>query len=329
MLKYRTMQTILVTGSAGFIGWATCDLLLKKDFIVIGIDNINDYYDPKIKELRLNSLKKYENFIFYKGDIEDLDTLRKIFKSHKIEGIINLAARAGVRASVENPWGYLDTNVKGTINLLECVKDFNVKVFVLASTSSVYGDTDKIPFKVSDFTDKPLAPYPASKKSAELFCYSYHYLYGINTIIPRYFTVYGPFGRPDMSIFRFIKKIDSGEPITVYGDGRQKRDFTFIEDIAEATVSCLNLEGFKILNLGNDNPVELIYVINLIEKLLGKEAEIQWQPRHPADIFATWADITEAKQYIGWIPKVSIEEGISKTVQWYKEYRDLLKDIKI
>lgn len=323
------MQTILVTGSAGFIGWATCSLLLKKGITVIGIDNINDYYDPKIKQLRLNELKNFKNFIFYKADIEDFENLKRIFKAYKIDAVINLAARAGVRASVENPWGYLDTNVKGTINLLECIKDFNIKTFVLASTSSVYGQTDKMPFKVSEPTDKPLAPYPASKKSAELFCYSYHYLYGINTIIPRYFTVYGPFGRPDMSIFRFIKKIDSGEPITVYGDGKQKRDFTFVEDIAEATVACLNLEGYKTMNLGNDRPVELIYVINLIEELLNKKAKINLQPRHPADIFATWADISEAKQYIGWSPKVSIEEGISKTVQWYKENRDLLKDIKI
>lgn len=323
------MQTILVTGSAGFIGWATCNLLLQNAFVVIGIDNINDYYDPKIKELRLSGLKKYENFIFYKGDIEDIETLRKIFKSHNIDAIINLAARAGVRASVENPWGYLDTNVKGTINLLECSKEYNIKTFVLASTSSVYGYTEKIPFHVSDFTDKPLAPYPASKKAAELFCYSYHYLYGINAIIPRYFTVYGPFGRPDMSIFRFIKKIDNDEPITVYGDGKQKRDFTFIEDIAYATVLCLKLDGYKILNLGNDRPVELIYVINLIEEQLNKRAKIEWKDRHPADIYATWADLTEAKQYIGWSPKISIEEGIKKTVQWYRENRELLKDIKI
>ncbi|HHW20011.1 MAG TPA: GDP-mannose 4,6-dehydratase [Thermodesulfovibrio thiophilus] len=323
------MQKILVTGSAGFIGWATCRLLLNKGATVIGIDNLNDYYDPKIKELRLADLKTFQNFIFYKIDIECFEILKNIFQLHKIESVINLAARAGVRASVENPWGYLDTNVKGTINLLECVKNYGVKTFIHASTSSVYGDTDQMPFKVSDNTDKPLAPYPASKKSAELFCYSYHYLYGVNTIIPRYFTVYGPFGRPDMSIFRFIKKIDYGEPITVYGDGKQKRDFTFVEDIAEATVSSLNLEGYKIFNLGNDNPVELIYVINLIEKLLGKKAQIQWQPRHPADIYATWADIQEAKNFIGWSPKVSIEEGIEKTVHWFRENRELLKNIKI
>lgn len=323
------MQTILVTGSAGFIGWATCKLLLKRGINVIGIDNISDYYDTKIKHLRIQTLKENKNFVFYEDDIENLKALKSIFNSHKIEGIINLAARAGVRASVENPWGYLDTNVKGTINLLECVKDYGVEVFVLASTSSVYGDTDRMPFRVSDTTDKPLAPYPASKKAAELFCYSYHYLYGINTIISRYFTVYGPFGRPDMSIFRFIKKIDIGEPIVVYGDGKQKRDFTYVEDIAEATVLCLNLKGYKVLNLGNDRPVELIYVIKIIEDLLGKKANIEWQKRHPADIYATWADITEARDYLGWRPKVSIEEGIRKTIDWYKENREILKDIKI
>lgn len=323
------MHTILVTGSAGFIGWATCNLLLKKGFKVIGIDNINDYYDPKIKELRLSTLKNYKNFTFLRADIENLSVLREIFNTNKIDGVINLAARAGVRASVENPWGYLDTNVKGTINLLECIKEKNVKVFILASTSSVYGDTEKIPFNVSQTTDKPLAPYPASKKSAELFCYCYHYLYGINTIIPRYFTVYGPFGRPDMSIFRFIKKIDSGEPIVVYGDGTQKRDFTYIDDIAEGTVLCLNLEGYKVLNLGNDSPVELRYVINLIEELLHKKAEIQWQPKHPADIHATWADISEAKKYLGWSPTVTIEEGIKRTVDWYLENKEALSIIKI
>lgn len=323
------MHTILVTGSAGFIGWATCKLLLSKGLKVIGIDNINDYYDPKIKELRLKNLEEYEKFIFYRGDIENLSTLRTIFNSHNVDGIINLAAKAGVRASVENPWGYLDTNVKGTINLLECAKDYHVRVFVLASTSSIYGDTDKMPFRVSDFTDKPLAPYPASKKSAEVFCYSYHYLYNMNIIIPRYFTVYGPFGRPDMSILRFINKIDMGEPITVYGDGKQKRDFTYIDDIAEATVLCLNLEGYKILNLGNDRPVELVYVINLIEEEMGKKAQIKWQPRHPADVYSTWADISESREYIGWYPKVSIEEGIKRTINWYKENIELLRNIKI
>lgn len=323
------MLTVFVTGSCGFIGWATSRLLLERGYIVVGIDNMNDYYDPKIKELRYKDLVKFENFIFYKSDIEDIESLKGIFKNHKINAVINLAARAGVRASVENPWGYLDTNVKGVINLLECMRNFGIKTIVHASTSSVYGQRQTVPFKTTDSTDAPLAPYPASKKASEVFCYCYHYLYGLNTIIPRFFTVYGPFGRPDMSIFKFIKRIDSGEPITVYGDGKQKRDFTFVDDIAEATVRCLNLEGYKILNLGNDRPVELIYVINIIEELLGKKAKIQWQPPHPADVYTTWADISETKYLIGWTPKVTIEEGLRKTVNWYRENREILREIKI
>lgn len=323
------MLTVFVTGSCGFIGWATSRLLLERGYIVVGIDNMNDYYDPKIKELRYKDLAKFENFIFYKSDIEDIESLKEIFKNHKINAVINLAARAGVRASVENPWGYLDTNVKGVINLLECMRNFGIKTIVHASTSSVYGQRQTVPFKTTDSTDAPLAPYPASKKASEVFCYCYHYLYGLNTIIPRFFTVYGPFGRPDMSIFKFIKRIDSGEPITVYGDGKQKRDFTFVDDIAEATVRCLNLEGYKILNLGNDRPVELIYVINIIEELLGKKAKIQWQPPHPADVYTTWADISETKYLIGWTPKVTIEEGLRKTVNWYRENREILREIKI
>lgn len=323
------MQTILVTGCAGFIGWATSILALKKNMQVIGIDNINDYYDIRVKELRLKNLSENKNFIFYKSDIEDKESIRETLKNHKIDGIINLAARAGVRASLENPLGYLDTNVRGTINLLEIAKEKNIRKFIYASTSSVYGLTEKLPFKVSCHTDKPLAPYAASKKAGELFCHSYHYLYGIDIVIPRYFTVYGPFGRPDMSVFRFIRQIDIGEPITVYGDGKQRRDFTYIEDIARATIECLNLDGFKVLNLGNDRPVQLIYVIKLIEEALGKNAKINWKESHPADIHETWADLTEAKDYIGWLPLVTIEEGILLTVDWYLKNRDLLKDIKI
>lgn len=323
------MPTILVTGAAGFIGWATSKLLLENSYTVIGIDNINDYYDPKIKHLRLESLQKIPNFIFYKVDIEDSESLDKIFNNHQIDAIINLAARAGVRASVENPLGYLDTNVRGTINLLEQAKKRVIRKFIYASTSSVYGLARVLPFRVSEHTDRPLAPYPASKKAGELFCHSYHYLYGIDITIPRYFTVYGPFGRPDMSVFRFIRKIDLGEPITVYGDGKQRRDFTYIGDIARATVACLNLEGFNILNLGNDRPVELIYVINLIEEAIGKKAKIDWQPRHPADIFETWADLTESKKLIGWSPTVKIEDGIKITVNWYIENKELLREIKI
>jgi nucleoside-diphosphate-sugar epimerase len=242
--------------------------------------------------------------------------------------VINLAARAGVRASVEDPWAYLDTNVKGTLNLLECCKDFQVGRFVLASTSSVYGDNTEMPFKVSDPTDHPLAPYSATKKSAEVLCYSYHYLYGIDVLVPRYFTVYGPAGRPDMSIFRFMKNIDMGNPIPVFGDGTQKRDFTYIDDIAEGTVRCLGERGYKLFNLGNDRPVELRYVISLIEEQLGKKAEIEWLPLHPSDIYATWADIGSAREVLGWAPTTSIEEGIKETLRWYRDNRALVRDLK-
>ena len=237
----------MVTGCAGFIGWKVAEKLLAENINVVGIDNMNDYYDTKLKEWRLQQLKvkseklkaeKDTEFFFNKSDIGNFDEIKKIFSSHKIDAVINLAARAGVRASVEDPWVYLDTNTKGTLNLLECCKDFGVKKFVLASTSSLYS-FNEMPFRETDRTDTPLAPYSATKKAAEALCYSYHYLYNLDISIPRYFTVYGPAGRPDMSIFIFIKNIDNSIPITVFGDGKQKRDFSFIDDIADGTIKCL------------------------------------------------------------------------------------------
>jgi len=244
-----------------------------------------------------------------------------------LDAVINLAARAGVRASVEDPWAYLDTNTKGTLNLLECCKEFGVKKFVLASTSSLYG-FNEMPSRETDRTDTPLAPYSATKKGAEVFCFSYHYLFGLDISIPRYFTVYGPAGRPDMSIFIFIKNIDNGLPITVFGDGKQKRDFSFIDDIADGTLKCLQPFGYEIFNLGNDNSVELMYVINLIEDAIGKKALIKFSPRHPADVVATWADIEKSKAKLSWYPKTTIEDGITKTVQWYFENRDFVKSLR-
>jgi len=237
------------------------------------------------------------------------------------------AARAGVRASVEDPWAYLDTNTKGTLNLLECCKDFGTKKFVLASTSSLYG-LNEMPFRETDKTDEPLAPYSATKKGAESLCYSYHYLFNIDISIPRYFTVYGPAGRPDMSIFIFIKNIDTGVPITVFGDGKQQRDFSYVEDIADGTLKCLQPFGYEIFNLGNDNPVELMYVINMIEDELGKKAVMNFIPRHPADIVATWANIEKARGTLNWSPRTTIEEGIRKTVAWYFENRAFVRSLK-
>lgn len=329
------MKTIIVTGCAGFIGWKVSEKLLERGYAVIGIDNMNDYYDPMLKEWRLSRLKGYEGFIFYNLDISDLKTVKSLIRPESIEKItssypeviINLAARAGVRASVENPWVYLDTNYLGTLNLLEICKEFGIMRFVLASTSSIYG-LNRTPFREEDRTDNPLAPYSATKKAAEVLCYTYHYLYGINIAIPRYFTVYGPAGRPDMSYFKFIKNIERGIPIPVYGDGRQKRDFTYIDDIAEGTIRCMNLEGYNIINLGNDNPVELMYVINLIEKNLGKRASIEWLGMHSADVPATWADIEKARDLLRWSPTVRIEDGINMTIDWFRGNRDLVLGLR-
>jgi len=328
------MKNILVTGCGGFIGWKVSEQLLDEGMNVIGIDNLNDYYDPRLKEWRLSQLKdrgaggrSSAEFNFNKCDISDFDSVKAVFTNNKIDAVINLAARAGVRASVENPWVYLDTNVKGTVTLLECCREFGVHKFVLASTSSIYG-LNEMPFRETDRTDAPLAPYSATKKGAEVFCYSYHYLFGLDISIPRYFTVYGPAGRPDMSIFIFIKNIDKGIPITVFGDGKQQRDFSYIDDIAGGTLKCLQPAGYGIFNLGNDNPVELMYVINLIEDILGKKARIEFSPRHSADVPATWADIGKSKKILGWCPKTTIQEGIKKTVQWYFENREFVNRLK-
>jgi nucleoside-diphosphate-sugar epimerase len=321
-------ERILVTGCCGFIGYKVSEQLLGQGNAVIGIDNMNDYYDPRLKEWRLAQLQNKGGFSFHKCDIGDFNSVKTIFSNYKIDAVINLAARAGVRASVEDPWVYLDTNLKGTLNLLECCKSFGTKKFVLASTSSVYGDNKEMPFKVGDGTDHPLAPYSATKKGAEVMCYSYRYLYGLDVSIPRYFTVYGPAGRPDMSIFKFIKNIDLGRPIPVFGDGRQTRDFSYIEDIADGTIRCLKPAGYGIFNLGNDRPVELMYVINLIEERMGKKAEINWLPLHPADITATWADISFAREKLGWSPKTAIEEGVANTVKWYMDNKDFARNLK-
>jgi len=318
---------ILVTGAAGFIGQKVSELLLKKDNKVIGIDNLNNYYDPLLKKWRLSQLQNYKNFKFIKGDITNFEFLDKLFKEKHFNAIFNLAARAGVRGSVNDPWIYIETNIKGTLNLLECCKKYKVKKFIMSSTSSIYGIND-IPFKETFKTATPISPYGATKKSAEVLCYCYHYLYGIDIIIPRYFTVYGPAGRPDMSYFKFIKRIDVGVPIFIYGDGKQKRDFTYINDIAEATIRCLNLSGYEIINLGNDNPVELLYVIKLIEHYLGKKAKIDYKNKHLSDIEVTWADISKAKKLLKWTPSIKIEKGIENTVNWYLKNKDFIQSLK-
>jgi len=323
------MKTVLLTGAAGFIGWKTAEFLLKEGYKVIGVDNLNNYYDVRLKEYRKKDLEKYENFKFYPVDIENLQALEILFNDYKFDVVINLAARAGVRYSMINPYIYMTTNANGTLNLLELMKKYGVKKFVLASTSSLYA-AQPMPFKEDLPVNTPISPYAASKKAAEVMAYTYHYLYGIDVSVVRYFTVYGPAGRPDMSIFRFIKWIDEGKPIILYGDGSQSRDFTYVDDIASGTILATKELGYEIINLGGGkNPISLKRVIETIEAHLGKKAVIDYRPFHKADLKETWADITKAKNLLGWEPKLGFEEGIKKTVDWYLENRDWLKDVEV
>lgn len=320
------MKIILVTGAAGFIGSKVSEMLLNEGNYVIGVDNLNDYYDTKIKFWRLNNLKRSESFKFYQIDIENLDYLKNIFKMNHFDVVINEAARAGVHYSLKNPFVYLSTNAGGTLNLLELCKKYNVPKFILASTSSLYAG-QKMPFKEKLPVNTPISPYAASKKSAEAISYSYHYLYEIDVTILRYFTVYGPGGRPDMSIFRFIKWIMEDIPLEIFGDGSQERDFTYIDDIARGTVKAIKPLGYEIINLGNNHPDKLSTAIKLIEKYTGKKAKYKFNEFHKADIKATWADISKAKRLINWQPQVDLEEGIKRTVIWTKKNWKWLVDI--
>jgi len=323
------MKTVLLTGATGFIGWKTAEFLLKEGHKVIGVDNLNNYYDVRLKEYRKKDLEKYENFKFYPVDIENLQALEILFNDYKFDVVINLAARAGVRYSMINPYVYITTNANGTLNLLDLMKKYGVKKFVLASTSSLYAG-QPMPFKEDLPVNTPISPYAASKKAAEVMAYTYHYLYGIDVSVVRYFTVYGPAGRPDMSIFRFIKWINEGKPIILYGDGSQSRDFTYVDDIASGTILATKELGYEIINLGGGkNPISLKRVIETIEAHLGKKAVIDYRPFHKADLKETWADITKAKNLLDWEPKVNFEEGIKKTVDWYLENRDWLKDVEV
>ncbi len=322
------MKTILLTGSAGFIGWKTAELLIKKKYKVIGIDNINDYYDIKLKKYRLKELKEKRKFIFQKIDIEDKKALKQLFKKYSFDAVVNLAARAGVRYSIENPYVYFTTNVQGTVNLLELCKDYKIRKFILASTSSLYAG-QRMPFKETLAVNTPISPYAASKKGAEAACYTYHYLYDLDVTIVRYFTVYGPAGRPDMSIFRFIKWIDQGQPIELFGDGTQSRDFTYVDDIARGSVAALKKVGFEIINLGGNKPYKLNYAIKLIENYLGKKSKVKRLPFHKADLKATWADINKARKLLGWKPKVGLDEGIRRTVDWYLDNKNWLRRVKL
>ncbi len=323
------MSTILVTGAAGFIGAKTAELLLRDGHKVVGIDNMNDYYDVRLKKHRLGALNAHHNFSFYKIDIEDAKALNRALSRKKFDAVINLAARAGVRYSLIDPHVYYTTNTLGTLNLLEYCRERGIKKFVLASTSSLYAG-QKMPFREDLPVNTPISPYAASKKAAEMTAYTYHFHYGIDTTIVRYFTVYGPAGRPDMSVFRFIKWIDEGTPIDVFGDGLQARDFTYVDDIAKGTIKALKKVGFEVINLGGGaKPYTLNHVIKLIESNLGKTSKRKKFAFPKADIKATWADISKAKKILGWQPSVDLQEGIQRTVLWYKNNTAWLKSIKL
>ncbi len=316
----------LVTGAAGFIASNVCRLLLDAGHEVVGVDNLNDAYDPRLKQWRLARLTLAPGFRFEPFDICDFATAERLFISHSRElapfdAVLNLAARAGVRPSVANPWIYFATNADGTLNLLELCRRFGVKKFVLSSTSSLYGAHNSLPFAEDADTNRPLSPYAASKKAAEAIAFTYHHLHALDVTVLRYFTVYGPAGRPDMSVFRFIRKIAEGEPITVFGDGRQQRDFSYVEDIARGTVAALKPFGYEVINLGGDRPIRMDYVIEQIAGLVGQRPVIEHRPAHPADVPATWANVAKAQRLLDWTPQVAIEEGLRRSVAWYQENR--------
>ncbi len=313
----------LVTGCAGFIGAKVLELLLKQGSPVVGIDNLNDYYDPKLKLNRLEKIKKQSGeFSFYKADIEDKAALTDIFKKYKFEVVYNLAARAGVRASISAPGAYLMTNTFGTLNVLECMRIFGVKKLVFASTSSLYAG-QSMPFVETLAVNEPISPYATSKKAAEAMCYTYSHLHQLDISIVRCFTVYGPHGRPDMSPDLFMKNIYYEKPLPLYGDGQQTRDFTYVDDIAEGILLASKPLGYEIINLGNEHPYKINEMIETFENCLNKRAKINYLPFNNSDMKDTWANTEKAKKLLGWKPKVTFREGLSKMVAAF------LKDVSL
>ncbi|MEE1896844.1 NAD-dependent epimerase [Flavobacterium rakeshii] len=333
---------VLVTGAAGFIGYHLCERLLVLGHEVIGLDNINDYYDVKLKldrlgrlgilkapELKLVSGEIHgDKFKFVKMNLEDKINLPNLFAHHNFDIVCNLAAQAGVRYSLEHPFTYVESNIVGFLNLLECCRDFSVKKLIYASSSSVYGLNDKIPFSTDDNVDYPISLYAATKKSNELMAHTYSHLFGINTIGLRFFTVYGPWGRPDMAMFLFTDAILNDKPIKVFNEGNLSRDFTYIEDIVKGIVATLiedrkDLALYQLYNIGNSKPVKLLDFILEIEKCTGKKADMQMLPMQPGDVEKTWADISGLKEAFGYKPDTSISYGVRKFVEWYKKYKEI------
>jgi len=345
------MALYLVTGVAGFIASRVAEMLLAQGHSVVGVDNLNDYYDVRLKDYRLSRLMGEVNwqagaaanrsqfggrgrraagagrFIFEAVDVEDRDGLEKLFKEFRFDAVFNLAARAGVAYSLENPHIYLSTNTQGVLNLLECQRRHGVKKIVLASTSSLYAGCP-LPFSEDQPVNTPLSPYAATKKAAELLAHSYHKMHGLDVTVVRYFTVFGPAGRPDMSIFRFIEAIAHSRPIQLLGDGTQSRDFTFVDDIARGTILAAKPVGYEIVNLGGGrSPTTIAGLISHIEQALGKKTTIQGHPPMAADIKATRADITKAGALLGWEPAITFEDGLAATIAWHRENESWLRAV--
>ncbi len=322
------MKTYLVTGAAGFIGFFLSKALLDKGEQVIGLDSLNDYYEVSLKESRLAVLKKYENFQFYRADLADKEAVFAIFKQHLPAVVVNLAAQAGVRYSIENPDAYISSNIEGFFHILEACRHYPVEHLVFASSSSVYGGNKKVPFSTEDQVDKPVSLYAATKKSNELMAYAYSKLYGIPLTGLRFFTVYGPMGRPDMAYYKFAKKIMAGEPIQIYNHGDMRRDFTYIDDIVAGIEKILchppgkdeNGAAYKIYNIGNNKPEKLMDYISVLERCLGKEAKKEFLPMQPGDVYETYADVTDLMRDFDFKPSTTIEEGLSRFAEWFLDY---------
>ncbi|WP_195743612.1 NAD-dependent epimerase [Bacillus cereus] len=330
---------ILVTGAAGFIGFHLTKRLLAQNFHVIGVDSINDYYDVSLKKHRLKILEKKSNFKFYKIDISNKENLNQIFKEQIVHIVINLAAQAGVRYSIENPDSYVNSNLVGFVNILEACRQYNVEHLIYASSSSVYGANTSIPFSTKDSVDHPVSLYAATKKSNELMAHTYSHLFNIPTTGLRFFTVYGPWGRPDMAYYSFTRNIIENNTIRVFNNGDMRRDFTYIDDIIEGIIRLIgnppkynekwdkanpNLSSsyapYKIYNIGNNIPIKLMDFIHILEKLIGKKAKIEFLPMQPGDVKETYADISDLQADLGFQPSTTIEEGLNQFVNWYNRY---------
>lgn len=337
-------MNILITGVAGFIGFHLSNLLLKENHLLVGIDNMNNYYDPSLKEDRLSILKQNSNFIFHKVDITDKPSLDNLFETLRPDYVINLAAQAGVRYSITNPYAYVDSNLIGFMNILEACRNYPVKHLLYASSSSVYGGNKVAPFSTNHNVDHPVSLYAATKKANELMAHTYSHLYGIPTTGLRFFTVYGPFGRPDMAYFSFTKDILEGKPIKVFNHGKMERDFTYVDDIVEGIEKLIDkapvankewdervddistsFAPYKIYNIGNNNPVELMRFISALETALGKEAEKVYMDMQPGDVLRTYADVSDLARDISFKPSTTIETGLGKFVDWYKKYYKIEK----